>query len=42
MEVVCGLCEDSGPVDRIDRSQVESLVDLGVCEKSLDSVLEYD
>lgn len=42
MEVVCGLCENSGPIDRIDCSQIESLVDLGVCEESLDSVLEYN
>jgi hypothetical protein len=39
VEVVRSLCENSSPIDRIYRSQVESFVDARVCKKGLDSVL---
>ena len=42
MEVVDNLGQDAGPVDRVDSTQPEGGVDIGVCKESLDNVLSWE
>jgi hypothetical protein len=40
VEVVCNLGKNTGPIDGIDCSEIEGLIDFGIGEECLDSVLE--
>jgi hypothetical protein len=40
VEVVRDLGKDAGPIDRVDCSEIEGLINFGVGEECLDGVLE--